>query len=367
MKKKRPIHGGDIAGFAASIGKLENQIMDYSSNINPLGPPASLEKVYQNSFPLITKYPDLYCRELHQTIAQHLSLNTNNILAGNGAIALIELAIRTLQPKNVLIVEPCFNEYKRLAQLHNAKVHSVYLKKENQFQFSLEEITSKLDNIDLVILGSPNNPTGTALNRQDLLTLIHEVEKHNSFLLIDEAFIDWHPENSVVDMIQPNSCFTVIRSLTKYFALAGIRIGYAVGTEYFIEQMQQSQESWSCNVLAQTLGITVLNDIAFQENSRQWFQEESVRCRQDLESIPVIQTFPSLANYILIKVQEDLIHGFCNAMKKAGIYLRTTQDFNGLNHSYFRIAIQTTQENQFLVKKFKECFARYDSRLSISC
>ncbi len=367
MKKTRPIHGGDIAGFATSIGKSVNQIIDFSSNINPLGPPPSLKQVYQSSFSLVTKYPDLYCRELHQTIAKHLGLSTNNILAGNGAIALIELAIRALQPKNVLLAEPCFTEYKRLAQLHNANVHSIYLREEDKFEFSLKQITDQLANMNLVILGSPNNPTGTALNQKELLSLIQIVEQRDSFLLIDEAFIDWHPNNSVVNRVQPNSSFAVIRSLTKYFALAGIRIGYAVGTESFIEHMQQLQETWSCNAVAQALGVAALNDIAFQESSRQWFQEESVRFKQDLESIPAIQIFPGLVNYILIKIQEKYVNDFWNTMKEEGIYLRTTQDFNGLDHRYFRVAIRTRKENQFLVEKFKECFAKYDSRLSVSC
>ena len=351
MKNKRPIHGGDIIGFAESIGKPKEEVIDFSSNLNPLAPLKSLQKVYQSSFELITQYPDLHCRALHQTIAQHLNVNTNNILAGNGAIALIELVIRTIQPKNVLLIEPCFNEYRRLAELNGAKVHSIFLKEEHQFQFCLAEIISQLKNIDLVILGSPNNPTGTALTRQELVTLINAVKKQNSFLLIDEAFIDWHPQNSVVKEIQEHSSFVVIRSLTKFFALAGIRIGYAVASNVLIEKMQTLQETWSCNALAQKLGGVALKDITFQKKSRQWFYEESVRFITELNKIPSIKAFPTLANYILIKVEKENVNNFCDSMKRAGIYLRTTNDYNGLNKNYFRAAIRKKEENQFLIER----------------
>ncbi|VAX34994.1 L-threonine 3-O-phosphate decarboxylase [hydrothermal vent metagenome] len=361
------VHGGDISGFSKKIGKPEALIKDFSSNINPLGPSKCVEKIYYESFALLKKYPDPQARELTQVIAEKLLLTTDNIIVGNGAIALIELAIRAINPRKVLLVEPCFTEYRRLAILNGAQIDSIGLNPQEDFQFSLEAIMDRLDQTDLIILGHPNNPTGTHLSQEDLLKLIQKVEEQNEFLLIDEAFIDWCPDQSVVDALKDYSSFLVIRSLTKYFSLAGIRIGYAAGAGFLIAKMKGLQETWSCNALAQKLGITALKDQEFYDQTQAWFMTESSRFFNLLSNLPGVKAYSSKANFFLLKVSSHFNpEDFWMRIKREGIYLRDTFDFQGLDASYVRIALLKEEDNNIFIKTLEECLVSYGAFHSLS-
>jgi len=352
-------HGGDIFGFAKESGHSPTGIMDFSSNINPLGISPAIEKAYKESLGLIAQYPDQYARELCVEIAGHLSISPDHVIAGNGAIALIDLAIRTIKPKRALLVEPCFNEYRRLLLLQNADVRQILLKEENDFKFSYQDILQGLDGVDMVILGYPNNPTGTALSVKEMMALIEETQRRRIFLIVDEAFVDWAPERSVYQEIQRSPSLIVVRSLTKFFGLAGIRAGFALSAPELIGRLRAVQEPWSCNALAQRLSIAALQDTTFQHKSRSWFKEESNHFYQLLSQVPEIKVFSSLANFFLIKLWDrEREKVFLNFIKYRGIYLREMDDMAGLTRDYFRVALKGRDENLFLITTLKEALLK---------
>jgi threonine-phosphate decarboxylase len=351
-------HGGETADFARETGKDAQDILDFSSNINPLGVSPKIKKVYEESFNCISEYPDSYAREFCRAAARHLSVEAGNVLAGNGAVSLIDLTIRSLRPKRALLVEPCFNEYRRLLHLVGAQVRQLLLKEEDSFRFSYEDIIQRLDGMDMVVLGYPNNPTGTALKRQEMVALVRETKRRGTFLLVDEAFIDWDPGRSIYQEIKHSSSLAVIRSLTKFFALAGIRSGFVLAAPKVIAGMRSVQEPWSCNALAQKLSIAALEDKGFQERSLQWFQEESKHFYQRLSQCPKIKAFPSLANFFLLKLNDSENRDrFSNFIRSQGIYLREMDDIGGLNNRYFRVALKSRRQNLFLIEKLKEALA----------
>ena len=352
-------HGGDIYRFAQEIGKDKDSILDFSSNINPLGIAPAIEKVYKESLSCISQYPDHYARELCREVAAHFLIGPNNVIAGNGAISLIDLVIRTMRPKRALLIEPCFNEYRRLLFLYGAQVRQTFLKEDEDFNFSYERIINGLDGIDMVILGYPNNPTGTALKRQEMVSLIKEINRRGTILLVDEAFIDWNPQLSVYQEIQQNASLIVIRSLTKFFGLAGIRAGFALAAPDVIARLRATQEPWSCNALAQRLSVAALQAVEFQHQSLAWFKEESRNMYQLLSSLPEIQVFPSLANFFLVKLN-DKENGqtFIDFIKSKGIYLREMDDMVGLNNRFLRIALKDRQQNLILIEKIKEALVK---------
>jgi len=323
--------------------------MDFSSNINPLGLSQKLKKVYQDSVSDITKYPDPHAHVLCQHIAARHHLDVGNVIAGNGSIALIELAIRCLRPQKALLLEPCFNEYRRLLDLAHVSTEHISLTPDNDFQFPFEEILAKLPEIDLLIIGHPNNPTGSSLGAEKLKHLMEQIESQGKSILIDEAFIDWHEERSMIGHVRKCSKAVIVRSLTKFYALAGIRAGYACASKAIIDQMRTLQETWSCNGIAQNLAIAALSDQEFQIKSRRWFDEESKFMRDSLKRIPSIKVFPSQANFFLCKFMDpSLREQFWQKMMFLGIYIREVDDFIGLNNNYFRIAIKTREENRYL-------------------
>jgi len=358
-------HGGEIGRFAREIGKDKGSILDFSSNINPLGISPKVKKVYEESFNCISEYPDSYSREFCQEVAQCLSVLANNVIAGNGAISLIDLAIRSIRPKRALVIEPCFNEYRRLLYLYGADVRQIFLKEKQDFKFSYEDIIKRLDGIDMVVLGYPNNPTGTALKRQEMISLIQETKRREIFLLVDEAFIDWNPELSIYQEVKRSSSLAVIRSLTKFFGLAGIRSGFALAAPEVIVRMRSVQEPWSCNALAQRLSVAALQDVEFQKRCLQWFKEESKDFYEILSQFPEIKVFPSLANFFLVKLNDRENRGrFWSFIKSQGIYMRDLNDIEGLDNRYFRIALKDRWQNLFLIDKLKEALVKDKCLLS---
>jgi len=345
-------HGGEIKAFARKGGIDETQVMDFSSNINPLGLPDSVKLTYAQSYHVISKYPDAQAMELRQTIADITHLNTSNILTGNGSISLIDLVIRSLKPKNALLIEPCFNEYRRLLQLSQVNIESIALKDDNNFQLPFKTILNRLKESDLLILGHPNNPTGTSFSANQLAYLMEFANNKKKYILIDEAFIDWNLKNSVLSYIQHNASLIVTRSLTKFYALAGIRAGYACAHEEIIEKMQMHQETWGCNGLAQKLSISALNDHEFQTISHNWFKEEHAFMFDSLNQIPSIKVFPSQANFFLCKIlSPNVTDIFWETMCNAGIYVRAMNDLRGLDQSYFRLALKSRSENLYFLKR----------------
>lgn len=350
----RIIHGGDIKGFSKKSGIDEREVHDFSSNINPLGIPDSVKDTYHQSLPVISKYPDVHARELYKAIAQIHNLSTENVLAGNGSISLIDLVIRSLKPKRALLIEPCFNEYRRLLRLSEANIDHILLKEEDDFQLPFEEIINKFNETDIFILGHPNNPTGTSLSSNQLLCVAEESCRKGKVILVDEAFIDWRVNDSVIEYVRTCPSIVVLRSLTKFYSLAGIRSGYACAHEEVINKMRFFQETWSFNGLAQKMSLVALSDKEFQDKSINWFREESDFMFEALEQIPTIKVYPSKANFFLCKIiKPEIIETFWQSMSRSGIYLRGTGDFIGLDRSYFRVALKTREENRYFLEKLR--------------
>lgn len=344
-------HGGNLEAFSRHYHLREDEIIDFSSNVNPLGIPELLQLVYQASIDDLSLYPDPYAKFFREKIAQLFHLSLDHIIAGNGSIALLDIAMRALSPKRALLIEPSFTEYRRILKLTGAKMDHVLLSSDDHFRFPLETILDFLSHTDLIVFANPNNPTGSTLDSDSIQMLLKEAEKKGVFVIIDESFVDWVPELSVARQAGRSDYLLVIRSMTKFFALAGIRSGFALGPRKLIQLMNIQQGPWTCNRLAQKLSVAALNDISFQEKSRQWFQAESTWLFEALQNFRIFKVFPTYANFFLIKSELPLSN-FFDFLGARGIYVRAANDFIGLDNSYFRIAVRTRQENELLIEAF---------------
>jgi len=346
-------HGGNLRDFSERFQIHANEIMDFSSNINPLGIAASVASVYHESLSEITRYPDPAARELCQEIARMYTLKPENVIAGNGSMSLLELAVRTIRPRRALLVEPCFVEYRRLLEMVGAHIERITLNEKNEFRFSLAQIERAMDGIDMIILGHPNNPTGTAFERLEMLSLIASAKKKGVYLLVDEAFCDWCPDFSVSQEVKKNNTLIITRSLTKLFCLAGIRSGFALGSKKIIKKMKTLQETWSCNALAQRLSIAALRDTEYKGRCLNWFRTESAYFFKGLSSLQEIKVYPSLANFFLIKLKDcGKYPSFLEVLTTKGIYLRDCRNFKTLGKGFFRVAIRLREDNDLLLKIF---------------
>lgn len=347
-------HGGELRLFSEKFGIPEEKILDFSSNINPLGPPDSVKEVYESLVGELQVYPDPEALEFRREVARHFPIFPENVIAANGAAELLDLILRFLRPKRALLIEPAFGDYRRLLNLQGTQIRSLSLKEKDSFQFSPAEVANALLGVEVAILTHPNNPTGTHLSKEALPHLLGEAKRRNIFMVLDEAFVDWIPELSMAKEVRDDSFFFVIRSLTKFFALPGIRIGYGLGSRKLIEKLTTVQVPWSCNRLAQKLGRRALQDGEFIKESREWLTAERDWLASRLREIPWLKVYPSAANFLLVRHApfpegESLV----DEMGQQGIYLRELTGFPGLGPPYFRVAVKKREENTRLIEALR--------------
>lgn len=347
-------HGGELRHFSERFSISEGDILDFSSNINPLGPPESVEEIYQSSFHELRSYPDSECLEFRREVARHFPLWPENVIASNGAVELFDLIVRFLRPKRAFLVEPTFAEYRRILNIQGTEIRSMALKEKEGFRFSVAEVSNALQGVDLAILCQPNNPTGTFLSKTDMERLIQETRRRSIFVVLDEAFVDWVPELSMAGEVRDDSQFFVVRSLTKFFALPGIRIGYGLGSRKLIEKLSTYQLPWSTNRLAQKLGIAALRDKAFQAASRAWLVDERTWLEANFRELPWLKVYPAAANFLLLRCTPDAEGtSLADALGRQGIYVRDLSDLAGLGSSFIRISVRKREENLRLLEGFR--------------
>ena len=352
-----PFHGGDLAGFSKRFGIPEEKILDFSSNTNPLGIPESVRSLFSSLAQELEHYPDVRCAELKNEIAQRFGIFSDQIILGNGAMGVLSLAVRALKPRCALLIEPSFCEYRRLLELEGCQIREIILKEGDSFQFSLPQLLSSLEGVDLLMFGHPNNPTGTALRPEEMRTLLRLTERRGIFVVADEAFADWRPEISCLAELESAKRLLVVRSFTKFFSIPGIRAGFALGARELIAQLERYQETWSMNRLAQRIALTALRDETHERKTRDWFQKEAGWFDAAFR-VSGLKIYPSLANFFLLRLENGLdFPDLFEFLGSKGIYVRPASGFAGLDANYFRLALRLRPENEFLRDQMKEWVA----------
>ncbi|MDF2960875.1 MAG: cobalamin biosynthesis protein CobQ [Paenibacillus sp.] len=346
-------HGGDLWTAAERFGKSKDDFLDFSSNMNPLGPPAAAEIIMRERWRDIVAYPDPAVRELRGKLAEKYKVPMESVLVGNGAAELIDLAVRVLKPGVTALARPSFSEYAEAVQKADGAIHEIPLRAENDFMLQDTDVEQALALSDLLFLGSPNNPTGRLLPGSVLERLV-AAEKP---VILDEAFIDFSPDEDRLTMIRKASesrHLMVIRSMTKFYSIPGLRLGFIVAHPDHIRTMRHQQVQWSVNTMAQLIGAAVLDDYDYGRRTQAWLAEERPWLTNRLRELGLIVT-PSDTNYLLfslkqlgLKVQELQVE-----MGRRGILIRDASGFPGLDESYVRVAVKLREQNERLVEELR--------------
>ncbi|MBF0472657.1 MAG: threonine-phosphate decarboxylase [Nitrospirae bacterium] len=345
-----PGHGGNIYEASRQLKIPERKIIDFSASINPLGTSKKVRAELRRYLKYLTNYPDPDCIRLRWSLNKELNVPIENILCGNGSTEIIYLIVSALKPKKVLLLAPTFSEYERAIKL-NSGINSIIkyydLKSDDNFAINVDEFIASMDGCDMAFLCNPNNPTGKLLIKEDVIKISKAALLINCTLVIDEAFIDFAHEQSVTANVVNNPNLIVIRSLTKFYALSGLRIGYGVMSKDVIEEIYKIREPWTVNTLAQRAAVVALNDWVYRKKTFDLLGAEKSFLEAHLFANG-IKYFPSDSNFILAKSDhtETLIQRFL----LKGIIVRDCSNFRGLNNSFFRIAVRTHRENAMLVK-----------------
>lgn len=352
-------HGGDLATAEERFGLPADSFLDYSSNMNPLGPPGAVRELLGRYLDEITKYPDPVSRKLRGKLAAKHGVAESSILVGNGAAELIDLAVRTLNPSRMAIAAPCFGEYGDAAKKAVVPVYECLLRSDSDFALDEEWVSEALhaSGADLYLLGSPNNPTGALVEPVQIARLLNT----GATVVLDEAFLDFLPDGEQLSLAKEASMhgrLFVLRSMTKFYAIPGIRLGYIVGHPESLEEMRRLQVPWSVNSLAQAIGEAVLEDEAFARETMAWLRSESSYLRAELRKLGC-RVYPGSANYVLVRLPEEASYTSSELqreMGRRGVLIRDASLFSGLDDRYIRVAVKLRDQNARLIASLRDAF-----------
>ncbi len=347
------IHGGNILEVTEKYKLSPEQIFDFSTNVNPLGPsPKALESIKTN-LGQISKYPESSAGPLVSEIARYCGVKPNEIIAANGSTQLIYLVPRTLKPKSILIIQPTFCEYEYSARIVNTEVKFINTHSENNFKLNIDKVIEELEGVNMLFLCNPNNPTGQLLTKEDVLRVTKAAAKEGTYAVIDEAFIDFVDEESAIKEVAQQENLIVLRSLTKFFGLSGLRLGFGVSNKKVIDKLKSLQEPWSVNCFAQAAGIAVLNDKEHIAKTLDFINAERDFLHAGLSSIKGLKVYDSRANFLLFEIKDNTITStkLWNGLAKKGVVIRDCSSFASLGKQFVRVAVRTRRENLKLLEE----------------
>ena len=323
--------------------------MDFSSNINPAGMPASVKSILKKRLNKMEHYPDLHSSDLISNLKKYTGLSKTNLIVGNGAIEIIyNFCSAFLSKKRILISVPTFGEYEAAAKLAECKI--TFFKTMNLSE-NLDSFISKIPTNGCIFVCNPNNPTGAILSKKQLTKIILSAKRKSCLVFIDESFIELVPQSnqSILNLVKIYDNLFVLRSLTKSFALAGIRIGYAGSSKEIINILQKIKIPWSVNALAQEAGIIAINNKQYLKKSKLIIKKESNFLKNKISDLPGFECYDSSTNFILIKTKQDSTK-IQKKLLKHKILIRDCKNFRGLNNHYIRIAVRSHQDNLKLIQ-----------------
>ena len=350
---RRFSHGGDIYAFARIKGVEVEDVLDFSASINPLGMPPAARCAFRRALRQVNSYPEPYAESLTQTLAEYHGLAASQVLAGNGSTHLIYLLARALHVQRVVLIAPLFSEHASAFRANGAHVRYVTLRPPS-FILDLAEVekTMRREQPDALVLTNPNSPTGALTPREQVRALVQLCRGTQTRLLVDEAFIDWTEEGSVKQIAAQDDGVIVLRSLTKFFALPGLRVGYVLASPKVIRKLQAQIEPWAVNVVAQAVGIACVQDQHFIKHSRSFMYKERAWLSTQLSQTPGLRVFPASANFLLLQTKGKgfSASSLAEHLAQEKILIRVCDNFVGLGKRFFRVAVRTRVDNRCLLR-----------------
>ncbi len=346
------VHGGDIYNY-----KDYNQILDFSTNINPFGPSTGVIAAAEQALKEISRYPDNRCRDLVQELSHYLNLPQAYILCGNGAADLIFSLVLAEKPKKALITAPTFSEYEQALRTVGCEIQYAYLYTNRQFVLDEGFLSYLTPDLDILFLCSPNNPTGKKISKELLKKILKRCDEYQIRFVLDECFYEFleNPETATMqEETNRHPNLVVLRAFTKMHAMPGLRLGYLLCSDLtLLDRIQTVRQPWSVSTVAQTAGIAALQDAERVAMVRRYITEERQRMEMELEAIGISYT-PSDANYILLYRDEKKEESLSEQLLKQQILIRDCQNYAGLKKGYYRIAVKKKEENDRLLSVLRE-------------
>ncbi|MEM7725602.1 MAG: threonine-phosphate decarboxylase CobD [Cyanobacteria bacterium P01_A01_bin.45] len=352
-------HGGNVGWAAAQANCPADAILDFSASISPLGPPQKCLEVIQSHLGLLRHYPDPEYQDLKQALSQFHQLPPEWIMPGNGSAELLTYAGRELSEQTAtVLMTPAFGDYYRALTAYNVEVLEFPVFGEGRagkMDLSTYQPLSSLPCSLLkfahrrgLVLNNPHNPTGKLWTRLSILPLLQELP----LVVVDEAFMDFLPpekEQSLIPLIEEYPNLVILRSLTKFYSLPGLRLGYAISHPQRLKRWQSWRDPWSVNILASAAAIAALADKEFQQQSWEWLAPTRNNFLKKLSSLPGLLPIPSTANFLLVNSSKTGSQLQESLLKCHQILIRDCLSFSELDDRYFRVAVLSKDDNERLI------------------
>jgi len=343
-----PVHGG-----AAPEG-----VLDFSASINPLGPPAVALDEYLAAATAISSYPPAYSHKLTARLADWLGLDANQVVVGNGSTQLIHLFARTYQLRFPYVAIPTFSEFANAITLNNCTPYALELSPEHAFTIRLHDVSDAMRHrAQAVFIGRPNSPTGSMVGLHEAEAMARECERYHAFCVFDEAFIDFADRaESAIELMRAiperqRKGLVVIGSLTKIFAIPGLRVGFLAGPVRVVEELRKQLEPWSVNIVAERVALACLaQGREFRQRTREWLVAERTFLHEQLSLLTHVRVFPSAANFLMLQVEEaGKGQIFGEFMLQNYIAVRDLSGMPGCRAGLYRVAVRLRSDNERLV------------------
>lgn len=348
-----PNHGANPHRLYEQLSiKKPMQIIDFSENVNPAGPPSFIREQWSELFPLISRYPDPLGQPFLSAVARFHNVEEDHVLLGNGAAELFSLLATIFQHKRAIIIHPTFSEYAATLTANNVEIIHLEVDDIMTWKLPIAQIIEEMQRADILYLCTPNNPTGVLPPKEELQLLIEEGKKANCNIVLDEAFIDWIGEEaSMIPYVNEYPHIMIVRSMTKMYAIAGVRLGYMIASPKMIKTLQLKTSHWHINGLAAVIGAACLEENEFRKDSIQYAQKSREEFTAFLQRYGC-KTTESVTNYVSFQLpQPKQSKGFFQSMLEKGFVLRHTENFKGMNSEWFRVGMKDENAMKSLQKE----------------
>ena len=362
MNTKLEFHGSDIEKVCEHYGLKKDDIVNFGANVNPLGLSEQVKKALAAHLDLLSSYPDRSYTSLRNILSTYCQIPADFILPGNGSSELISLLIEERRPKHTMILGPTYSEYSRELGFSDSTIDCFYLKPEQDFQLSVEELCLALakKQIDFLILCNPNNPTSSAIFHPELIKLLEFCQDHNIFVMIDETYVEFAPDVDAVTAVPLTQNFQnlmVLRGVSKFFAAPGMQFGYGItGNAEFLKKLNSKQIPWSLNSLGAFAGELLFQDKDYIKKTRNLILSEREYMYTKLRELPFFYVYPAYANFLLVQIQKVGLTSsdVFEACIREGLMIRDCSSFTGLEGEFVRFCIMDPEDNQRLLTVFQK-------------
>lgn len=357
IKHKDHFHGSDLEKIEEVYKIPKESIVSFSANVNPLGISPKLKSALSEHLDAITTYPDREYTSLRTCIANYVHSEAENIIVGNGSTELISLFIQIEHPKKAMIIGPTYSEYEREIFLGGGTTHYYPLKEKDDFKLDLEDFTAHLnESIDLLVICNPNNPTSSAILRQDMRRILDVCKQYDIFVMVDETYVEFADnvrETTSIPLTNYYNNIIILRGTAKFFAAPGLRLGYAVtGNHDLIKSINTRKNPWTINSLAVIAGELMFADHDYIEKTRELILSERNRIYQTFQKSSDFKVYAPNANFMLAKIlREDITsQDLFDRAIRLGMMIRDCSTFPFLDQKYIRFCFMMPEDNDRLAQ-----------------